>query len=79
MTTEDKIPTVILSDQVKEQMAKDPEIAKAMQAISADFRQAMQLVSDGKYASFDDAIEALTGKRPQPVDLDDEDLDEDDE
>lgn len=74
----DKEPTVIYSDQVKDQMAQHPEIAKHLREFAANARQAMQGVKDGQYKSFDDAMEAITGQRPEPYDGDTEDIDDTD-
>ena len=59
--------SIELSDQVKEQMAKDPALAGAMREMCALMRQAHAGVEAGKYATFNDAMEALTGNRPQLV------------
>ena len=70
----DEIPEVILSDQVKEQMAKDPEIAEAMRDFSAIARQAMEGLKSGKYPSFEEAIFILTGERPEKIEFDEDDV-----
>lgn len=61
------MPEIVLSDQVKKQMEENPDLAEDMREVSALFRQAMQLVHDGKYETFPDAMEALTGRRPVAV------------
>src|SRR5215471_17108338 len=55
------------SDEVKEAAAKDPKKAAYLREFGAIARQAMAGVQSGQYASFDDAIEALTGSRPQKL------------
>lgn len=64
------IPDVILSDQVQESIEGDPGLAEALKRFSADARQAMEWVSSGRYKTFEDAMEALTGSRPKPLNLD---------
>lgn len=66
----DKDLEVVLSDQVKQQMAADPELATAMKSFLEVVHTANEGLQSGKYDSFEDAIFALTGERPEPVDLD---------
>jgi hypothetical protein len=73
MSDETEKDTVIYSEKIKEQMAADPDLAEAMREFAACCRQAQQAVKDGRYATFDDAMEAITGNRPEPVDVDGED------
>ena len=68
MTDELKIK---ISDQVKEQMEKDPELKKVLGEMFANFHQAADAVQRGQYESFDDAMEGITGQRPKKVDIDD--------
>lgn len=67
---------VHMSDQVRDKMAADPEAAEAIRDFVAILRQASHGVKTGQYKTMDDAIEALTGSRPEAVDLDAEDDDE---
>lgn len=69
----DEIPdlNVEISDQVKEKIAKDPKLANYLRETIACFRQAHQAVQEGRYASFPDAVEAITGTRPVRIDVDD--------
>ena len=67
---EDKDIEVILSDSVQEQMDEDPELAKAMKEMIANFHQAMDSVKRGQHKTFDEAMEAITGQRPVPIDID---------
>ena len=50
---------VILSPDVEESMAKDPDLAKAMKEFSALARQAMQSVESGQYKTFEEAMAAF--------------------
>ncbi len=68
---------VVLSPKVQATIAADPEKAKAIKEFIAVLHQAVQGVETGQYKSFDDAMEALTGSRPEfiPDEEDDEDSD----
>lgn len=61
---------LIYSEQAKAQIAADPELAEAMREMAALMRQAHHAWQTGQYASFADALEAITGCRPEPVDPD---------
>lgn len=63
----EEIPQVILDPSVQAQIDADPELAEAFKAFSEAARNAMQGVSDGRYKSFEDAIEAITGSRPEAI------------
>lgn len=67
--TDGKDLTIDMSEQVKAQMLADPELAKAMKEFMAIMHQAHEGVKSGQYKTMDDAMEALTGSRPQKVDL----------
>jgi hypothetical protein len=60
-----------LSDEVKEQMEKDPELKKVLGELFANFHQAADAVQRGQYKSFDEAMEGITGERPKKVDIED--------
>ena len=60
-----------LSDQVKDQVEKHPELKEILGELFANFHQAADGVKRGQYKSFDDAMEFITGQRPKKVDLDD--------
>jgi predicted TPR repeat methyltransferase len=64
---------LVYSDKVKRQMEEDPALAEAMRRVAAEMRQAHHAWRSGQYASFGDAMKAITGKRPEPVEIDDED------
>lgn len=59
---------LVYSQKVKDQMANDPALAEAMREIGAAFRQAHHAWQSGQYESFEDAMEAITGQRPELVD-----------
>lgn len=58
--------------EVAEQMADDPELAEALKETFAVFHQAHHAVETGQYKTFDDAMEAITGSRPELVEFDEE-------
>lgn len=62
-----KEPVVEYSAQAQAQMEADPKLAAAVRDFSAMARQAMEGVAAGRYATFEDGMEALTGKRPEPL------------
>lgn len=70
----DDMKLVILPE-AQAAMDADPDLAKLVRELNANFHQAMQGVKDGKYVTFEDAMEAITGQRPEKVDLDDDDDD----
>lgn len=55
----------------------DPKAAQALREALANMRQAVEGVNTGQYASVEDGIEAITGQRPTPVDIDDDENDPD--
>lgn len=69
---------ILQSEQVKTALADDPEAAEALRDFSATLRQAYQGLKEGKYETFEDAMEALTGKRPERVEDEDDKADSDD-
>lgn len=70
MDGEDKEPTVTWSDEVKKAAAEDPKKAEFLREIGAIFRQVLLGVQTGQYASFEEGMETLTGKKPERIDLD---------
>ena len=52
--------------------AKDPKFAEAMREFVANLHQAHAAVETGQYATFQDALEAIIGQRPEPIPLDDD-------
>lgn len=55
---------------VLEEINRDPGLKKAAQEMFANMRQAHQAWRDGRYPTFDDAMEAITGNRPTKIDGD---------
>ncbi len=74
---EDKEMKIELSNQVKEAMAGDPALSAALTELFANMRQAQHAIDEGRYATFDDAMAAITGNRPELIATDD--LEDDDE
>lgn len=72
MADEPKELEIVFSDQVLEAMTNDPEMAALIKDFSAAYRQADHAVKTGQHKSFEDAMEAITGHRPEPVFLDDD-------
>lgn len=69
-----KEPTVVYSADVKKKLKNaPPKVQEAMRNLASCMRQAMQGVNEGKYKSFADAMEILTGSRPKPLEIDDDD------
>ena len=57
----------VLED-IKELAARDPKAAEAFRIMMANMRNAHQAWRSGRYPSFEDAVEAITGNRPVKVD-----------
>ena len=74
---ESDIPQIVLMPGVQSQMDLDPEMAEAVRDFSAALRQAMEGVAAGRYDSFEDAMEAITGCRPVRMDRNSDDEDGD--
>lgn len=56
------------SPQVKARMEADAEMAEFVRDFNAKLRQAFYGVQIGQYRSMDEALERLTGSRPQKID-----------
>lgn len=65
-------------EQLAEMEAKDPEAAKAAREMLANIRQAHTAWLAGQYPSFEDAVEAITGQRPERIPEEDSDIERDD-
>lgn len=65
-----------MSDEMKQQTADNPAMAQAWQDLCAKIRQAHHGVKTGQYQSMDDAMEILTGFRPEKFDMDGNRLEE---
>ena len=76
MSKNDEDIEIVIMPQVQESMDSDPELAKAMKEFLANVHQANEAVKSGRYESFDDAMEAITGNRPELIELDDGEDDE---
>lgn len=61
---------VVLSDQIKSDIADDPELKDIMADFIACLHQAHDAVLRGQYKTLDDAIEAILGSRPVALDPD---------
>ena len=72
MSGKSKELEIVILPEAANEIAADPELANAMKDMFAAFHQANAAVQSGQYASFEDAMEAITGSRPEPVDLDEE-------
>lgn len=72
---DDKELKIEILDQVKDDIAKDPELAEIVADFTAALHQAHDAVKRGQYKTMEDAMEALTGNRPVRID----DLEDDDE
>ena len=59
------------SPQVLAAMDGDPEMAKFIKELAANFRQAGQAVDEGRYKTLEDAMLAL-GYESEPVDTEDD-------
>lgn len=67
-----KDPAIVYSASVKKKLkTAPPKVQEAMRNLASVMRQAMQGVNEGKYKSFPDAMEILTGQRPKRVEDDD--------
>jgi len=49
---------------------EDPETAAVYRELFANMRQAAHAWKTGQYQSFEEAMEAISGKRPEPVSWD---------
>ncbi len=58
-------------------MENDPELAEVMRTMAATMRQAHHSWKTGKYETFDDAMFAITGQRPEIIEIDDLEGDDD--
>lgn len=74
MVSEPKpLKPVIFSEQVKEQMAADPDLAEFVRDFVAATHQAQAGVESGQYQTLEEGIAAITGGTVEPVDDPDED------
>lgn len=70
--TDDKDKDLIIemTDQVRDQIADNPEMAAFLREFTAAMHQAADAVKRGQYKTMDDAMEAITGNRPEKIDPD---------
>ncbi len=61
---------IVVLPQVQDQMDDAPDMAEAMREFIANLHQAQHAVETGQHATIEDAIEAITGNRPEPLDFD---------
>lgn len=61
---------IAMSDQVRQKVAEDPEMAEALTKFFDSVQQAKVLMDEGKASSFDEAMFMVTGERPEPIDPD---------
>jgi hypothetical protein len=67
MTDDEKMPAVIMLPEAQAQIDADPKLKAAMPGFYESMKNAMQGVVDGRYKTFEDAFEAMTGNRPELV------------
>lgn len=70
MTDENKELKIEFAPKVLKQMEEDPKLAAAVKEMVANFHQAHDAVQRGQYKTMDEAMEAITGNRPQKYDGD---------
>lgn len=62
---------IVVSPECQAEMDKliteHPEAQEAIRELFANFRQAYAAMQAGQYDSFEDAMEAISGKRPVPL------------
>lgn len=69
MTEPKKDLEIVILPEVQAQLDADPDMAEAIRDFMAACRQAKHAVDTGQHESFNDAMEAITGNRPEPVDI----------
>lgn len=63
----------VITDKLAAQMENDPKLAQAIREMMATFRQARHAVETGQHKTFEDAVEAITGNRPERLENDEDD------
>lgn len=58
---------ITISDEAKAKMAADPKLDAIVKDLLAAFHQAHNAVHTGQHKTIDDALEAITGNRPQLI------------
>lgn len=69
--TEKKEFEIVIGPEASREMERDPVMAEAMKDLFAAMKQAIHGVETGQYETFEDAMEAITGDRPELVNPDD--------
>lgn len=59
---------ITFAREVLEAMNKNPELAAAIREFCANMRQAKHAVLTGQHKTIEDAMEAITGHRPERLD-----------
>lgn len=62
-----EIPRIVVTPKAQAEIDTNPELAKMIAGIKEAMLNAMQGAQDGRYSSFEDALEQMTGVRPTPV------------
>lgn len=65
--SDDKAVKIELAPGLREQIDKSPGLAEAMAGFEAQIKAAGEALARGEYATMDDAIEGVTGMRPEPL------------
>jgi ATP-dependent protease HslVU (ClpYQ) ATPase subunit len=73
---DDKELKIEILDQVKDEMAKDAELAEVIADFMAMLHQANDAVKRGQYETMEDAMEAITGNRPVQINPDEWEADD---
>lgn len=60
-----------VKESIDKMIAEDPKLGEAFGDMLAAMHQAHAAVESGQYKSFDEAMFAITGQRPERVELDD--------
>lgn len=67
-----KEPEFVIDPEAQKQLdaiiAEDPKAKAGFAELFACIRQAQQAWAEGRYPSFEDALEAITGNRPERID-----------
>lgn len=71
MPEEPKELNIVIPDDIQRDIDADPELAEAFRNFCASIRQAHHAVQTGQYENIDDAMEAITGNRPERIDEED--------
>lgn len=70
MSDDDKKFRIEVSPQAQAKVDSDPALAEVMREMMKSFDAAMEALATGKFETFEDAMEAITGQRPKPLSFD---------